>query len=608
MLRLGLAVALALPVGLCRGEELPLPEGERIVSPWEMRVFLEEGSGVSEAEAAALALADEPDVGRCLVVGPWLAGMWSARVQYTKRFPPEPIGIRGLYRTQDLLPMTAGGRAEFFDANGRRRGVMPFSLPASDHWRPFSVRLDKFPPGTDYLQVAFGLLDHTVGRAHFARLETLPAGKHPLAEMAESALTRPAPPGPQKGTGFYRVEQHDGVWWLIEPDGNPWYSLAVDLPTPPSDEQFLPTARRYVAQVRGWGFNSIAGWSSTRTWMRYDEAAREGHQAVVPVFRVINFHDPGPYGQFDVLTDRRGQRRTGEHGFPDPFDPRFEETAYAKAEAIVAPFADRPELVAWFADNEMAFAELHRYLWSEHCSRALVAHLRGTYPSIELLNERWGTEFADWEALRAAKPEPPLERGPMYEDLVSFEPVLVKRFIDISIAAIRRYDPKHLIASNRYNMGGLGVWMRTIDLCSAYDIVACNLYPDNQEPGVGEAGLQVLREVARRTGRPMIIGEWSVPAMDSGLYEGKKHTLDWSFPQAVPTQAIRATQAAAIVTDYYNEPYMVGAHWFIYSDFDSPDREANRGLVRSDGTPYEELTSALTKVHGRVTESLQIPR
>jgi hypothetical protein len=106
----------------------------------------------------------------------------------------------------------------------------------------------------------------------------------------------------------------------------------------------------------------------------------------------------------------------------------------------------------------------------------------------------------------------------------------------------------------------------------------------------------------------MIIGEWSVPAMDSGLYEGKKHTLDWSFPQAVPTQAIRATQAAAIVTDYYNEPYMVGAHWFIYSDFHSPDREANRGLVRSDGTPYEELTSALTKVHGRVTESLQIPR
>ena len=139
-----------------------------------------------------------------------------------------------------------------------------------------------------------------------------------------------------------------------------------------------------------------------------------------------------------------------------------------------------------------------------------------------------------------------------------------------------------------------------MDLCASYDLVAVNFYPDNQTPGVGANGLTVLREVARRSGRPVIIGEWSVPAMDSNLYEQRKAALDWSFPQAVPTQTIRAQQAARITAEFFNEPYIVGAHWFIYSDFDSPQREANRGLVRSDGQPWEELVRELAAVHAKI--------
>jgi hypothetical protein len=112
--------------------------------------------------------------------------------------------------------------------------------------------------------------------------------------------------------------------------------------------------------------------------------------------------------------------------------------------------------------------------------------------------------------------------------------------------------------------------------------------------------LAVLREVARRSGRPVIIGEWSVPALDSGLYEQKKAVLDWSFPQVVPTQAIRARQAAHVTAGYFNEPYVVGAHWFIYRDFDSAKREANRGLVRADGRIWEELVRELATVHRNV--------
>ena len=66
----------------------------------------------------------------------------------------------------------------------------------------------------------------------------------------------------------------------------------MDLPTPAWNDDFLANADRYLTQVRGWGFNGVAGWSSTRTWARYNEAMREQGQPTIPYFRVINFHAP----------------------------------------------------------------------------------------------------------------------------------------------------------------------------------------------------------------------------------------------------------------------------------------------------------------------------
>lgn len=597
------AVLAALPaVSLCA--ELPLPAGDEIAAPWVVKLFLDEDGPVSPAEAATFELADDADVGRTLTIGPWWCGKWSARVQHVENLPAEPIVVRGMYRTEGVLALMAGGRVEYFDADGKRIGMVPFALAAEEEWTPFTFRIDKFPPGAESMQLAFGLRTHTSGRVQFARLGYDAAGPHPLDGMAAPTITRSRPAGGFEGTGFFRVEQVGETWWLVDPLGKPFYSLATDPRSPAWDDDFIANCSRYVDQLRGWGFTGIAGWASATTYARYNDAMLEQGKPTFALFKVINFHDGGKYGEFDVLTDRHGDQKSDEHGFPDPFDPRFEATAYRKAEAMVKPLADRPDVIAWFVDNEMSFSELYRYVWSEHCGDAFVGHLRARYQSIDELNDRWGTSFADWDAVRTERPEPLLPKGSMYEDLVEFERVLVKRFIDISIAAVRAVDTNHLIASNRYNMGGHEAWMRTIDLASAYDIVACNLYPSNQAPGVGKAGLQVLREVARRTGRPMIMGEWSVPAMDSGLYEMRKAGLDWSFPQTVPTQDIRAAQAARIAGDYYNEPYMVGAHWFIYRDFDTEKREANRGLVRSDGTPYEALTKALTDFHASIADHI----
>lgn len=601
----GLALLHAVSARAC-AEPLRLPPGDKLVAPWKPVLTLDRLE-LKADEAAGFRVADDLQVGRALVVGPWLAGAWGARGQYDKPFPPVPTEVRGQYRTVDLLPFTAGVRADFYDAGGKRLNRVGYPLlPAAD-WTPFSVRFDKFPVGTARMEFSFCLGQHTQGEVWFAQVETQPAGPHPLADLPAPKLTRPAPPPAQKGTGFWRVQRFGQTWWLIDPEGRPSYSRATAPPNPPTTwKAGLAAADKYVAQLRDWGFDGLAGWHSLRLYALYNRELKKQGRPTMPQFAVLNYHDCFKHGEYDLLTDRRGRQKSGEHGFPDPFDPRFEAAARKRAEDWAAVVRDDPNFVAWFVDNEIGFDDLHRFVWSPHCGRALVGFLRERYPSIAGLNQRWGSDFADYDAVAAARPEPLLDRGPMYDDFIAFERRLYQQYVDVTLRVTRHADPQHLIASNRHNLGGLEHWLPNIDLCAAYDLVAVNLYPDNQAPGVGPSGLAVLREVARRSGRPVIIGEWSVPALDSGLYEQKKAVLDWSFPDAVPTQAIRARQAARITADFFNEPYLVGTHWFIYGDFDSPEREANRGLVRSDGQPWDELVRELTAVHRDIQDHTMI--
>ena len=89
-----------------------------------------------------------------------------------------------------------------------------------------------------------------------------------------------------------------------------------------------------------------------------------------------------------------------------------------------------------------------------------------------------------------------------------------------------------------------------------------------------------------------------MPALDSGLYNNPKR-LDWSYPQTVENQTQRARQAAQFSADLYNLPFLIGAHWFTWSDFDSPTRQANRGLFKANGEAWVELQEVLREVNGR---------
>src|SRR5437870_6587088 len=81
---------------------------------------------------------------------------------------------------------------------------------------------------------------------------------------------------------FYRVMQHNGVWWFETPDGKPFFSLGVDCVGPGATRQeyredrpqyaafpYYPDtaawAHTALARLRSWNVNTLGGWCDTET-------------------------------------------------------------------------------------------------------------------------------------------------------------------------------------------------------------------------------------------------------------------------------------------------------------------------------------------------------
>src|SRR5262245_15122004 len=76
-----------------------------------------------------------------------------------------------------------------------------------------------------------------------------------------------------QGSGYFRVERYDGVWWLVDPSGASFLSIGVNGvnrgwdPRPPRYDavRLFPSTsdweRDVVSKVRRWGFNTLGAWA-----------------------------------------------------------------------------------------------------------------------------------------------------------------------------------------------------------------------------------------------------------------------------------------------------------------------------------------------------------
>jgi hypothetical protein len=391
-----------------------------------------------------------------------------------------------------------------------------------------------------------------------------------------------------ESTGFFRVCERDGIWWLVTPQGHAFLSKGVNNVSFGAD--YAPKlghspyqravqdkygsqdawAKAAVERLRGWGFNTLGSWSSPST-----------------------FDQKMPYTINLGLATRAGADwLKGAVG--DFFSRDFEQKMEAACQQLCGPRAKDPWLLGYFTDNELRWGadwrgkqslleEYLRFPAEAPGRKAALEFLKQRYSDIGALNQAWGTNVARWEDL-AGREQTSGET--VRKDQAAWQEVVAQRYFATCKNSIRKADANHLILGCRF--AGLAPDPVLRGVRDSVDVVSFNNYGQT-------APAETLQNIHRLTGRPIMLTEFSFKAVDSGLPNTK------GAARPVATQADRADGFARYVQGLIDLPFMVGFHWFEHADEPKEGRfdgeNSNYGVVSIEDRPWDILVQKMTEVN-----------
>ena len=391
--------------------------------------------------------------------------------------------------------------------------------------------------------------------------------------------------------GFFHVENRNGIWWIIDPQGAPMISVGVDHLSYESDQikgasqcpyaealaGIYPDRNAWgleaLARIRQWGFNTIGAWSDPELWTHG-----------VP---------------YTVILDFAGRAGADwQKGVPaDFYDPRFEKTAEDIAGEICQPRRYDRSLLGYFSDNELRWGAdwrakdtmLDMYLRLSTSARGrerAVEFLREKYAGdIQKLNQAWGVSAANFGDVQG-----PGSTDAYRADAAAFLEDVATRYFQVSERAIRHADPNHLYLGARFAGKPPEGVLRG---ARHADVVSINVYDRDPRP--------VIQAVYKITRRPVLVGEFAFRAEDSGLPNTR------GAGPKVPNQAARAKAYADYATRLESLPEAVGYHWFEWVDEPKEGRfdgeNSNYGLVDIHDRPYQEFVEAAKQANTAAVEA-----
>ncbi len=407
-----------------------------------------------------------------------------------------------------------------------------------------------------------------------------------------------------EATGFFRVEERDGWWWLVTPEGHAFFSTgmnhisaqgdyAPDLGYSPYQENVMSIygseeawAEEVYDRLTAWHFNTIGAWSQSY------------------------WNDRMPWTTILYISDYNWEDGT----VPDYFAPEWPERADAVAASRCAPHKEDPYLVGYFLDNEQRWSVDWRSLLSLFDTYmtfppdapgkiALVDTLRRLhFDNIESLNRAWGTNLESFDEILELTE---LGDGPdsltAHRDKSVFTSLVADQYFRIATLAVRKYDPNHLILGSRFTPYTLP--RAVVEAAAPYlDVISINYYElvgpleDIVDLGIPNSAsiADWCLEYHELSGLPIMLTEFSYRADDSGLPNS------WPPHNTIPTYPTQEQRAKAFAAYAYRSimaPYVVGYHWFEYADEPAEGRfdgeNSNFGAVDIEDRPYEVLVNQM---------------
>ncbi|MBI5683821.1 MAG: hypothetical protein HZC54_01950 [Verrucomicrobia bacterium] len=400
-------------------------------------------------------------------------------------------------------------------------------------------------------------------------------------------------------------------WWLVDPEGKPFFDVGTDhvnyrahwceaLGYAPyhrnvaakfgSEDAWAVSA---IERLKTWGFNTLpAGHSPSLR-----------HRGLPHIL----------FASFGASFAKREWIAEPIHwtGFPDVFSRHWPTHCRLVARKMAQESRGDSWCLGTFLDNELEWYgkkghlvdEIFKLAPTAPAKRALLDWLLKRWGNLAEINHRLGTSCADEKAFLAAMTVPKSSDA-LTEVHDGFLAEIAERYFGVAAKAMREADPDHLVLGCRF--AGRAP-EQTLGAAGKYnDVFTFNTYPrvdfENvwRPDGTGGAVHRVPRELTemyRVVRKPMIITEWSFPALDSGL--PCKHGAG----MRVDTQEQKAACYRIFANAMTDLPFMVGQHYFMWVDepalgiASTFPEDSNYGLVNEKDETYETLVKTATEVN-----------
>jgi len=413
--------------------------------------------------------------------------------------------------------------------------------------------------------------------------ETLDAAKADPAQLV--AHVEIDPKTVRGKEGFFRVGRSvNGFWWLIDPDGKPWYHRGCcglnsggiggrrrKNAKPVPDAQ----AEKWLKILKGYGFNALGSWTTeeffNRGWPYAD---------IIDAFYVPPYID----GNNEY-----------HRALPDVFDPEWAKNLDARCRTICPISRTNRMMIGYFVDNERGFKESRRYntrfiansptyvldgVKAAQAGMVVAAEPKDDAKALGLLQyclsfsdrkppaykkarefildrhggtlakvgEAWGVTLDSEDAIKelTARSERLISKAYL-DDEDAFVELFVDRYYRLATETIRRHDPNHLVLGMRHGGTPGSAVLRAEARWT--DVISRNSYRAEL--------VHFMDGVYRDVGRPVLTGEFPA-ACDS--FEGIPSALE---PPGGPREWDRKNDRRQTgLNQFFKHPGGVGYTWY----------------------------------------------
>jgi hypothetical protein len=417
-----------------------------------------------------------------------------------------------------------------------------------------------------------------------------------------------------KATGFFRT-QHDGTrWWLVDPEGYAFLSAGVDCirlnssgPVQGIEDLFEwipeegdPVYSEALSVTRN--AKNLDFYRSNLIRVFGKEWKEKWSLVTAGLMREYNINTVGNWSDITFARENKipyvlplsrfpSTKVQLYRDFPDVFSEEYINNSVEFARQL-NDYKNDPYLVGYFLRNEPNWAfgyhnlayEMFATTQESASKHAFIKWISDKYNNKpELLSEAWAIKVNDFPSLlQITFKDYPSVRAD--SDFYAFTEIMVKRYVDIPCDEVAKVDKNHLNLGMRY------AWISSDLLYKAgerFDVFSINGYGYSPP---------ATAEVARRSGKPVMIGEFHHGAVDRAL------------PATGISGVLNQEQRAAAYRNYIEQgfarPELVGMHYFqwidqpYYGRFDGENY--NIGVVTLNNTPYPELTEAMKVTNLRI--------